>query len=308
MSTTRTDHQRPTTVRAPRRPVRTRVGATVTVTVAAALLTAGCTSPTSADAATPTTPTGTVTRPTIVAAAPTPEPTVIESVPTTTPPDTTPPDTTPPPPPTDPAPDAGAQTELVAALPCGSPPVVPAEATTTSTTLIDASGDGTADDVAVAYLDGTWRIRLEPSTGPISEVTIGDVGPGYVDVLGAVQIDELPGDQIMAVVGSGASGVQLGVFGVDDHGCLFRFTHGDGRSIDIGVRATIGAQRGVFCAGNTLFSYGADAVGDDEWVAWGVDLRRTGPTTLDTGTLDTQPGYALEELPTYELDCSGLTL
>jgi hypothetical protein len=101
--------------------------------------------------------------------------------------------------------------------------------------------------------------------------------------------------------------VQLGVFGVDDHGCLFRFTHGDGTPIDIGVGATTGAQRGVFCAGNTLFAYGADAAGDGTWQAWGVDLQRTGPSALDFGTLDTQPGYATDDLPAYALDCAGLT-
>ena len=82
----------------------------------------------------------------------------------------------------------------------------------------------------------------------------------------------------------------------------------DGAALDLMVGGTAGWHQGVFCAGTTLFSYGADAVTGDEWQVWGVDLQRSGPTTLDHGVLDSQAGVSTGDLPVYGLACPGLSL
>lgn len=302
-------------------PFRRRWASTGVTAALAAILAAGCTTTTGssdplaiAEAAGSVPPVTATAAPTV---APTPPPTTTTTPQTSTPqtsapqtsapqasaPQTSAPQTT-----TAPTPVPVPEPEIAVDPGCGAWPAIPSTASGVSSVTIDALGDGTADDTITTYLDGTWRLRLESAAGVVSEVTIDDVGPGYAEVIGAIQVDEQVADQVLAVVGSGASGVRLGVFGADEQGCVFRFTHGDGSAPDLMVGGTAGWHRGVFCAGSTLFSYGADAVGDDEWHVWGVDLQRSGATTLDHGMVDSQPGVSTDDLPVYGLACPGLTL
>ncbi len=282
---------------------RRRRVAPAAVAVLGVLLTAGCTTGTAPDGITMTDQIG--VSPTAPVITPAPTTAATPTTPTTAPPSVA--VTTIPPPPA-PTPTPAPTPPLVADPGCGAWAPVPPDVSGVSSASIDALGDGSADDTITSYLDGTWRVRLVSSAGVVSELAIDDVGPGYAKVIGAVQIDEQAGDQVLAVVGSGASGVRLGVFGADEQGCVFRFTHSDGAALDLIVGGTTRWHQGVFCAGNTLFSYGADAVTDDEWQVWGVDLQRTGATTLGQGVIDSQPGVATADLPVYGLACPGLSL
>ncbi len=183
---------------------------------------------------------------------------------------------------------------IVANLPaCGLHPSIPANAANVTNAVVDAFGDGSADDTVTSYYDvddDQWRIRLIPSAGGVSELTLAGVGPGYAATLGAVHVDTGDAEQILAVVGSGASALRLGVFGADSDGCLFRFVwHGSANPVEFTVGATAGTMTGVQCYEGDGWRYlsaiGAisNGPGTGTWNIYGSDALRETEQTLQGG-------------------------
>ncbi len=204
---------------------------------------------------------------------------------------------------------------------CGVYPPIPDDAASVTTVLVDASGDGTADDAVTSYYDAgatEWRIRLAPSGGSVSELAITGVGPGFVEVLGAVHVDTEDPEQILAIVGSGASAYVLGVFGADSDGCLFRFTwHGSGDEVTFAVGGTIGQMSGLQCHDADGFrhlssiSAVSNGPGTGTWNIYGSDALRESEQTLLAGD-----GFHAFGVPDGDplltglatADCPGITL
>lgn len=198
--------------------------------------------------------------------------------------------------------------------PCGDAGPIPGTAGSTSSVVIDAVGDGVADDTVTAYLDaGDWTIRLETGGGFASGYDVTGVGPGQVAVLGAVQLDGEPGDQFLAAVGSSASTVRIGAFGVDGSGCLVRFTDPGGTSLEFEVGGSIGGLHGLACgtwegAGH-LESLSAVDVGDEVYHVYGTTWHRTDVDVLaaEGGTHILGQTFGDVEW-VANLDCPGVTL
>jgi hypothetical protein len=191
--------------------------------------------------------------------------------------------------------------------PCGAFGPIPAGASTTASVQVDAMGDGSPDDTITSYVGGGWHLRLVTGDGDTSDLTIAGVGAGVVKALGAVHVDDGAAEQLLTIVGSGASAVNLGVFGADADGCLVRFTHPGDTEIGLSVGATTGWRQGVRCTDSALISYGASNDGPDHWTTWGVGFERVGTTHLDFG-LDDIGSSDTAGLVDYFLDCPGLTL
>ncbi len=232
-------------------------------------------------------------------------------------------------PPADPDPDPDPEPRppvidpvIVANIPaCGLYLPIPDNAASVSSVVVDAAGDGSADDTVTSYYDvddGQWRVRLIPALGGVSEVTVSGVGPGYVEALGAVHVDTDDAEQILAVVGAGAAAHVLGVFGADADGCLFQFTwHGSAEPVTFAVGATVGNMSGLQCYESDGWRYlssisaVSNGPGTGTWNIYGSDAPRESEQTLLAGdgihvfgVPDGDPQLAA--VPT--VDCPGITL
>lgn len=211
---------------------------------------------------------------------------------------------------------------IVANIPaCGLYLPIPANASNVASVFVDAFGDGSADDMVTSYYDvdnGQWRIRLIPSAGGVSEVTVTGVGPGYVEVLGAVHVDTDDAEQILAVVGSGASALVLGVFGADAAGCLFQFDwHGTDEHVTFAVGATVGNMSGLLCYESDGWRYlssmsaVSNGPGSGTWNIYGSDAIRESEQTLQAGDglhVFGVPDGDAQLAAVATVDCPGITL
>ncbi len=124
----------------------------------------------------------------------------------------------------------------------------------------DWNGDGSID---LGYSWGeptgggvTWFVRAEVSGGASSTIALGDLGASYAQALDGVDVDfslgAAPGvnrDELLAVVGGGASGLNLGIFGFESDGCMFQFDDGAGAPFSVSVAGTISQMSGLICDG-----------------------------------------------------------
>ncbi len=193
------------------------------------------------------------------------------------------------------------------ALPeCGLVSTAPAHSGTSSAWPIDAASDGTADDVVTVFYNGAWRLRLYPSTGGTSEVTLSDPGDADPTVLGAVRLEG--GDAVEVIVKLHTDGDHstLGLFGMDDRGCAFQYTYASGYGVVLSVRETPDLHEGVWCAGS-VGQYRAERLDDGTWDWFMTSLALTGATTLDwiPGWGDNASG---SELNPVGFDCLGYQL
>ncbi len=124
----------------------------------------------------------------------------------------------------------------------------------------DWNGDGLID---LGYSWGeptgggvTWFVRGEVSGGASSTVALGDLGASYALALDGVDVDFAVGadpgvnrDELLAVVGGGASGLNLGIFGFEPDGCMFQFDDGAGKLFSLSVAGTTSQMSGLICDG-----------------------------------------------------------
>lgn len=231
------------------------------------------------------------------------------------------PTTTPPSPPVTIAP-------ILVALPladCGVVGAVPAGAEAVTTIVIDLDDDGQADTATtyhVALGDGAgWRLRTEVTGGPVDDIAIDGVGAAMARVLGAVQVDfdlfdpSTHEPELLVQVGSNSSGVNLGVFGLDEDGCLFRFQDELGDDLVLPIHDAIGTKAGVICDDLDSTSYlsrlGAEHVQGTVYNASVTPLVRQGQALVDGETTwfdidaDAQAGW----LAAFgDLSCPGFEL
>jgi hypothetical protein len=195
--------------------------------------------------------------------------------------------------------------------PCGVFPAIPAGALELNTAVLDAIGDGTADDTVTSYLDpgpSEWRLRLDLPVGSSSELVVTGVGPGVLKVLGAAQVDNAGADEFLAVAGAGAATQNLGAFGADSDGCLFRFDQ-DGATFVAPVGATVTRQDGLSCTGGGLTLGHAEEAGGGLWEVSSTTLTRISLTELSATTSSIIGGVAPGDVGNVStLDCPGLTL
>lgn len=162
----------------------------------------------------------------------------------------------------------------------------------------DWNGDGALDSaISWAEIAGgpQWFIRTELSGGPASSVALGDLGVGYAEVLGRVDLDFSLGldpgqnhDEFVAVAGSAASGVILNAFGVDDEGCVFRFDDGGGFPFEMPITGSISYRSGLMCDGaaGSQFLVMKQAISDDDGATFtttDTKIERTGAKSLGFG-------------------------
>jgi hypothetical protein len=122
---------------------------------------------------------------------------------------------------------------------------------------IDVDDDGELDIVTTYFAaigdSAGWRLRIEPANGPIDDIAIEGVGAGFARILGGVQVDlDVEVDdswdrELLVQVGANASGVNLGVYGQNETGCLFRFSDGDAQDLVLPIHASIGTMSGMTC-------------------------------------------------------------
>ena len=124
----------------------------------------------------------------------------------------------------------------------------------------DWNGDAVLDSaISWAEVGGgspQWFVRTEISGGPASSWALGDLGVGFAQLIDRVDVDFSLGvdpgvnrDEFVAITGSAASGLILGVFGVDDSGCVFQFDNGSDGAFQLPVTGTVSDLSGVMCDG-----------------------------------------------------------
>lgn len=197
---------------------------------------------------------------------------------------------------------------------CGAVEPIPATAGSFSTIVVDAVGDGVADDTATAFVDeGDWAIQLSTGGGVVSRYDVSGVGPGFVETLGAVQLDGEPGDQFLAVVGSSASHLRIGAFGVDASGCIVRLGGGDGGTIEFPVGGTAGGLAGLACGtwqgAGYVESLSAVDMGGGVFNVYGTTWHRSGADALEAADGTHLFGQSVDDVQwVAALDCPGIDL
>ncbi len=154
----------------------------------------------------------------------------------------------------------------------------------------DWNGDGVQDS-AVSWREpngGGWRwfVRTEITGGAGSVYELGDLGVGFAQVLGSIDVDGAAAarrDEILAVAGASAAGYQLGIFGIGDDGCVFRFDDGFGGPFVAPVTGGGTRLAGVRCDTAGLVELEATSNDGVTWGTYDRIVSRSGATTLVVG-------------------------
>jgi len=135
--------------------------------------------------------------------------------------------------------------------------------------------------------------------------------------LGLTELGSLMlGPEILALVGGGASGKNLGIFGVDADDCLFRFTIFSGNPLGIYIGATVSFLDTFGCLPNPnvfgtagFWTSTYENEGADGWFGSSAAFRETSPGdfTYIPASDDFSEGLSLDDLPNNMFDCSGVT-
>jgi len=189
----------------------------------------------------------------------------------------------------------------------------------------DWNGDGALDS-AVSWGEPTsggvdWFVRMQLSGAGNSSIFLGDLGPGYARVTGRVDVDYSLGapagsneDELVAVVGSSAAGFNLGVFGLDQWGCLFQFDNGGGDVYIIPVYNSMLNMSGMTCDGGmgSRFVVRLEATSDDgfNWIARDIRVQRDDDNSLSEAPAIVTPLSAKSSLlDAYgTAECDGTSL
>jgi len=187
------------------------------------------------------------------------------------------------------------------APPVGCPDVTPSAAAVQVQVINgDWNGDGSADS-ALSWGEPAaggpeWYIRMQISGGANSAVALGDLGVGFAYALGEIDLDFALGaepgvnrDEMIAIVGSNASGYNLGLFGTDDNGCAFQFDNGGGSPYEVPVHAAAATMSGMMCDGGmgSRFAVRLEASTGDgvHWDVRYIRVERTDQNSLADGVV-----------------------
>jgi hypothetical protein len=182
---------------------------------------------------------------------------------------------------------------------CGVAGTIPGDASNVETMLIDVDADGEADTVTTYFAaigdSAGWRLRTELVGGPLDDIAIEGVGPGAARILGPAQVDYTVVDpatwpeELLVQAGANSSGVNLGVFGLDSDGCLFRFLNDMAGDLVLPVHSSIGVSSGVRCdavSGHRfLVQLHAEHSLGSMYAATETILARTGQALLPDGVI-----------------------
>ena len=212
----------------------------------------------------------------------------------------------------DPTPTPQGPSDLVAVPAiCGEFGEAPPLAGIVSEIFADLDDDGATDDSVITYRNGDdWTLRTQVA-GTTSEVIISGVGPGSAHVLGLADVAELTlGVEIIATVGSGASAQSIGVFGLDDNDCLFRFIDNTDEALTMFAGASIGMGSQFFCGDGYIGQASWTLEGDGTYDMFDYALIEAVPGTFSY--MPSSDGFyeflTADELPTESISCNGLTL
>ncbi|MFN3257441.1 MAG: hypothetical protein ACE37B_17290 [Ilumatobacter sp.] len=193
---------------------------------------------------------------------------------------------------------------------CGVVGDEPPFAAIVSEQFVDVVGDGSADDRVLSHTVGGWTLRATVG-GVTSELTIDDVGPGAVRVLGVADVGELTaGNEILATTGAGASTTEVGIFGIDPSGCLFHFADQFGEDLVMPVGASIGFGDRFFCGTHLIGANSWSLYEDGTYDVAGAAYYESSPGTFTylPASDDYSEGVPADELPSPLFDCFGLSL
>lgn len=191
-------------------------------------------------------------------------------------------------------------------------PAMPADAVIGDELWFDL-GEGNGDHRVVGYLaDGTWKLRVEFSFGAASEVEVPGAGVHGVRPIGFADVDlTFGGEELLAVVGGGASTVEVGVFAFLEGGCIHRYQSDLGGDFGVLVGASVGAGEGLYCGDGYLVDWGYQLQADDTYTRWSAAFE---PVSLPVfgyvpASDDYAEGLGLDEVTSAPLfDCHGLGL
>jgi hypothetical protein len=201
---------------------------------------------------------------------------------------------------TPPKPDVGIPAVLVnPPSTCGVAGTIPGDASNVESMLIDVDADGQADTVTTYFAaigdSAGWHLRSDLANGPLDDIAIEGVGPGAARILGPAQVDYTVVDpatwpeELLVQAGANSSGVNLGVFGLDTDGCLFRYRNEVGDDLVLPVHETIGTLSGVRCdavSGHRfLVQLQAEHSLGSMYAATETILARTGDALLPDGVI-----------------------
>ena len=186
----------------------------------------------------------------------------------------------------------------------------------------DYDGDGAPDTVTTWGESGPsgpdWYLRMQLASGVASFQGLGDLGAGFLAVLGSVDLDFQLGaeageneDEVVAIVGSTASGYDLGFFAVDPIGCVYQFVRTDGAGFfTLPVGATVSRMSGLTCDGGAGSRFAVALTADAAGAVWNVVSRRVerpfeGALELGAALTSTLPSGS-SALAAYEqAECDG---
>lgn len=173
--------------------------------------------------------------------------------------------------------------------------------------------DGSTGHRVFSYIDGgAWRLRVEFASGASSELDVPSSAAFGVRPVGFTEIDDTRnGDELVAVVGGGASAVLLGVFGFRPDGCLQRYERDGGGEFVLGVGATTAQGEGLSCGPGYVAPWGYQLEADGTYSYWSAAYGPVGPFTFGyiPASDDFGDGLTLDEVSGWTpFDCGGLTL
>lgn len=177
------------------------------------------------------------------------------------------------------APDEPGPSTTIAAVACAPATPIPAGATDTVSGPGDFDGDGRPDRVITYRVAsaGTWHVRAELGAGGATEVELPAAATG-VKALGGARLDVGPSEAALAVVGTNAAGVNIGLFVV--RSCKMERVTVGGTPAEFPVRASVGARAGLACQAAGLVTYSATSTDGQTYQASTVSYLLLG-TLLD---------------------------
>ncbi|MEM1332205.1 MAG: hypothetical protein AAGG08_02005 [Actinomycetota bacterium] len=192
--------------------------------------------------------------------------------------------------------------------PCGTHGPIPDDALIGTDGIYDLND---SDEVRlVTWSDGdTWFLRQQWGT-TVSEIEIPNAGVHGVRVIGLADVAGYGGREILAVVGGGASGVQVGVFSSFEGPCLFQFQRDGGGAFVLDASVTIGSGAGIVCGDQWIASTGYQLEDDDTYTVFGAAYHEVATATFGylPGSDDHAEGIAADDLDHQLFDCDDLTL
>lgn len=205
---------------------------------------------------------------------------------------------------------SGAGDEGVDAPLCMTPPV-PAGATIGTEILFDF-GSMTGNR-AFSYVDsGTWKLRVEFGSGVTTEIVVPTSPATGVRPIGLADVDDTrPGDELFAVVGGGASALEVGVFGFRPDGCIERYQGQGGGDFTLVAGASTNQGEGLVCGPGYIATWGYQLDAGGTYSAYGAAFEAVSEFVFGyiPASDDFLDGLSFEEVsgrPVF--DCNGLAL